>query len=246
MANHISNSIVYYALLRTKQIEKLASFRHASEMYIGDEGELAWVKGLTLQQAESVTVQSIPGIKIYYADGEKLFPKSSLLPERNTPLCNWTPIASAMPLEFPDLNHNYFGIEQNIDIQLIPSSEEQYPAAMLTQFNTLEMYVKTASDVRFRDMFWLIAGEGALITGVPLLPIPGTVFWRKGIHLIPMGYRFEYPALIPTQTVVLQVNSPDLVVWNTSGNCWVAAYKKFRKLSRDAVQKNKTPVDGRY
>jgi hypothetical protein len=61
-----------------------------------------------------------------------------------------------------------------------------------------------------------------------------------------MGYRFEYPALIPTLTDVLQVNSPDLVVWNTSGKCWVAAHIKFRKLSRDAVQKNKIPIDGRY
>lgn len=246
MANHISNSIVYYALLRTKQIEKLANLRHASEIHIGDEGELAWVKGLTLQQAESVTIQSIPGIKIYYADGTKLFPKSSQLPERNIPSCNWTPIASAIHLELPELNHNYFGINQYIDIKLTPSSEEQYPAAMLTSFDTLAMYVKTASDVRFRDMLWLLAGEDVLITGVPLFPIPGTVYWRKGIHLIPMGYSFEHPALIPTLSDVLQVNSPDLVVWNTSGNCWVAAYIKFRKLSRDAVQKNKIPADGRY
>ena len=245
MASYISNNIVYYASLGTDQIELLATLRHATDISIGYNGTTAWVKGLTLQQSESVTIQSIPGKKLYYEKEGKLFPKESMLPSGNVPTCNWTPIHQVLKLELPEVNHNYFWLNQNVEVKLIRSYEEQYPAAMLISFELLEKYIATAAEVRFRDMFWLLAGDAALITGTPLLPIPGTVYWRKGIHLIPMGYQFEYPALLPSLQEVLPFQHSDLIVWNKSGNYWIAGNKKFRELNRTSVRKSKTLVHGR-
>lgn len=245
MASYIPNNIVYYASLGTDQIELLSTLRHAADISIGYVGSTAWVKGLTLQQSESVAIQSIPGKKLYYEKEGKLFPKGSLLPSGTIPICQWTSINQVLKLELPSVNNNYFGLHQQLEVQLIPSYEEQYPAAMLTSFEILEKYVATAAEVRFRDMFWLLAGDAALITGTPLLPIPGTVYWRKGLHLIPLGYHFEYPALLPALQDVLPIQQSDLIVWNKSGNYWIAGNKKFRELNRTSVRKSKILVHGR-
>src|SRR5688572_20218731 len=197
MAGDTSDGINYFISIEKEHLDFLGEIRHWQNIKIGFEEALVWLKDLTHSQVDAIEVKCIPFKQLYYSKGAKLFRQGSLLPERNIPPLLWTAIDRGLPVKLPSFNHNYFGITEKIAIKIIASSEEAEAYALLTSMQSLGSYLETASAIRLKNLQWSIINDQAMIFGVPLLPVNGTVYWRNAHFLFPAGYNLELHTLLP-------------------------------------------------
>ena len=191
----------YYISLPRLNIDCLGAIRNWNDPKLAFDKDIIWIKDLNKIQIESVEIQSIPGITIFYEKDNKLFKRNSLLPYSNIPYSNipsllWTPLTRALPIELPQYNDNFFTISSKLKLQLIPSETEKEGYALITSLHNLGNYIETAPDVRLKPLQWTIINNNALIAGTPMLPIKGEVYWLFESLLIPVGYGFNYPVLL--------------------------------------------------
>lgn len=196
MAEHAANNITEYWLeIPAAYKQLLGNIRHWDNLRAAFEGESLWVRDISNDQAESALIKGLPYSKLYYAREGLLFPKGSLLPSGKMPHALWSPLAYAIPVYMPSLNHNYFGISQAIAVNIIQSQQEQPVYAVLAQKEGAGTYITTAPKVRLSMLKWVVVGNELLITGTPLLPVKGRSYWMCNDFLIPCGFEFELPLL---------------------------------------------------
>jgi hypothetical protein len=239
MAQHLANDISYYLSVAVSHKDTLGSIRHWSQLKIGYEEELIWIKDLSFAQMDALEVKSLPQKSLYYAKDQKLFPLGSLLPERYIPSLLWTPIERGLPLQLPALNHNYFGLTEPIHIELTLSHVEQEAFALLTPLAVLQEYIRMAPEIRLKNLDWVLVGkEKSLVLRTPLLPIQGQVFWRKGNSLLPAGYDFVQYSL---HTFIENLINPDQdqwIVWNTDSSYFSIPKRYVEALSLSSFRQS--------
>lgn len=237
MAKDASNDLTYFLSIDASKSADLASIRHWGSLKLAFEENLIWVKDLDYSQMNSVTVKSIPFHHSYEAKDGKLFPLNSLLPERTVPSLLWTPIERALPVELPDLNHNYFGCDQKLGCSLVKSDVEQSVIASLHSLDALMAYASSAPNVRLKNLEWvLLSDESVLVYGTPLLPLTGTVFWLYENHLLPAGTDFELPILSEAFYNILQPETPSVVLWKEDAGYQLLARSSFQQLSLSSIR----------
>src|SRR6218665_1462135 len=133
-ANHIADRVLG---IETRHQHYLADIRHWSNLNMAAESAMTWVKGFSPEQLQAPELKSIPYTRMYRVEDQLLFPEGSLLPVQKMPSLLWTPIEKAIPLSLPGLNHNYFGIGQQVPVRLVPSNTEREPKALVTSLETL-------------------------------------------------------------------------------------------------------------
>lgn len=246
MAADTSDHIIYYLSIEDKYRGLLGEVRAWENLKIATEGSLVWVMGFSLTQVESVIVQSIPYKQIYYAQDNKLFPYNSMLPDRDVPALLWTPIQRGIPIKLPDFNHNYFGVDELLQIKLVPSKVEQQPYGLLCELSALGEYIKQAPAIRLASLVWVrVEDKQALILGTPFLPIEGTAFWKLGQHLLPLGYEFEEPLLQQVLTELLDETAQNWMLWDVHHSFSEVKRACFQKLSISSYRlsiSNPTPL----
>jgi hypothetical protein len=232
MAKDASNDLSYFLLLDEKDKSYLGSIRHWENLKVGfDEGRV-WVKDLDYTQMSSVEVQTLPSKKIYTEKEGKLFPVGSLLPEGRLPAVMWTPVGRAFPVSRPSLNHNYFGLNETIEIRLIASEHEQDSQASLCSLEQLGAYLESAPAIRLKPLKWTIFDDRyAIVLGTPLLPVAGTAYWIDGSFLLPAGFQLELQVLNRELEQVIGVEKGDYVLWDRSGNYTVIKATEWEELS---------------
>ena len=192
MGNHAANDLIYLISIKQSEVEQLGMIRHWEGLSLGHEADTIWVKGFTVEQIESVALKRIPFIQRYRSEYGKLFPFDSLLPLRNEPALLWTPILRALRVQLPPLNHNFFGLSDNIQLKLVPSQQEQQAMAMIVALTHLQAYLHTAPRIRLEMLQWCLIGEQqAFLLGKPLLPLPGNTYWNQGNFFLPAGLDFD-------------------------------------------------------
>jgi MoxR-vWA-beta-propeller ternary system domain bpX2 len=214
MAENFTNGIEYYLLTDLENKESIATIRHWSQLKVAIDGQELWIKSFTNDQLESVEIKSIPNKKIFYTKGAKLYLLNSLLPEKSVPSLLWTPIERAISVQLPTLNHNFFGIKDKLQIKLVSQDLEKEPFAMITTIVALNQYIQTAPAIRLKNLDWVILNQtDAFILRTPLLPLQGNVFWRNGNFLLPLGFNFEFPALVASMEKAMNPEADHWIVW---------------------------------
>ena len=171
MAENAPNGIKYYLHVPIENLDHLARLREWSNLKMAFDKESVWITNFELIQLDSVWVKSIPIKTIFYSQNGKLFLLNSLLPDRKEPTFLWTPIERALPLHIEKYNTNYFGIEEQLDICIIPSAVQSHAEVMYIALETLENYVLAAPEIRLSKLNWVVVDEKfALLFGTPLLP----------------------------------------------------------------------------
>ncbi len=232
MAKDFTNDISFYLSLKLLQKKHLGAIRIWQNLKIGFDGDTIWLKDLTFEQTQSVEVNSIPYKKIYYTQGGKLFLQNSLLPSQNIPSLLWTPIERGLPVTLPDFNHNYFGNEQKVNIQLIATEQEQEAIAMITSLENLRLFVENAPAIRLQNLKWIIIDNiNAIVLGSPVLPIRGEMFWRDDNFLIPVGFDFDLSILKQSLAKLINPNQENWVVWQADGTYFLIPKNTFNQLS---------------
>lgn len=241
MATDTSNTINYYLCLKKEQIEHLGSIRLWSNLKAAFEGTKIWVTGFEQYQIESLEVKTIPYKTIFDEHDGKLHLHNSLLPERNIPSLLWTKIDRALPIELPSLNHNFFGIEEQISMQLIASETEAPAIAMVTSVDRLKAYIETAPSIRLQNLKWaVLENNEVFILGQPLLPITGNVFWQRADFIIPVGFDFELSLLVNTLNNVLNTGRKSLIIWNKDSSYFKIGHTDLQRLSLSSFRQTFT------
>jgi len=216
----------------------LGRIRHWSNLKIAFDGNDTWVRDLSTEQLQSTEIRSIPYKKLYYLSGQKLFPEGSLLPETTVPTVLWTPIDRGLPLQLPP-HTPVPELTEVIHIRLVPSEEEQEAFALLTEVKVLEKYMHNAPAIRLQNLQWVLTGtHRALITGTPLLPLPGSVYWRRNNQLLPAGYNFEWHVLGDVINRKLDPGNDSWTVWDEAGNWFRIAKKELGPLSTGSFRRS--------
>lgn len=237
MEKNSANSIDYFLAIDDVDKEHLAAIRHWSNVKVATEGTAIWVRNIDFAQLNSLEIKSMPHKKLFYERDGKLFPVNRHLPDRNVPSLLWTPIERAVPVNLPSFNHNFFGINERISIQLILSQVERQAVAMIVGLSVLQHYVESAPAVRLKPMSWAVLNnDKAFLVGTPLLPINGPVFWNRGDALIPAGYDFEFYALSELITRQLSPENDSWVVWNTDATYFLVGKDDLQPLSRGSLR----------
>ena len=215
MEKNAPNDLGWFLKIDAGFKEDLASIRSWENLKLAYESNTIWVTNFDQQQIDSKEVKSMPYKTIFYSKNGKLYPKNSLLPECNQPSLLWTPIERALPIQLPKFNHNYFGIEEQISLQLIQVDEEQEARALLVLIDTLGKYINTAPVVRLKNISWVtINNVEAMLFGTPFLPLNGGAFWIDGNSLIPVGYNFDLHSISHFLYKSICEENNCWIVWN--------------------------------
>lgn len=237
MAKHAANDLVYYLVMDELHRDDLAAIRPWQNLKLAYDQAQIWVKDLSYVQVESPEVKCIPYKTLYYESEGKLFLLNSLLPDRRMPSLLWTPIERALPIKLPSFNHNYFGIDQKVALQLITSEAEYEAEVMITSLDTLEAYLATAPAVRSGPLSWaLLNHDQVLIAGTPMLPVDGDVYWRKDHFIIPAGYEFELDMLCHTMNDLLNPHNDSWILWNSDNTYALVAKEDMQPLSLGSLR----------
>jgi hypothetical protein len=222
----------YWLRLPSKYKHKLSQIRVWKTVRMATDMDDVWVRGISPNQLNSEEIRSIPFKKIYFQHENALFLLGGNLPEEHlkTSLL-WSPIDKALPAEMPDYNFNYFGVDEKIQFNIVPSSVERSVKAQLVDLTLLDAIIPTIPAIRLQPIEWTLLDEKALLIGTPLLSIPGKTFWQQQQFLLPTGYDFEYPELSSYFNKIINQNSNDYIVVNTDNTYYNVPKDKFKKLT---------------
>lgn len=222
----------YWLRLPSKYKEKLAQIRVWKSLRMATDMDDIWVRGIAPNQLHSPEIRSIPFKKIYFQHENVLFLLGGNLPEERlkTSLL-WSPIHKALPVETPDYNFNYFGMDETIELSIVPSSLERTAAAQLISLDTLDVIIPKMPAIRLQPIHWVIIEDKALLIGSPLLSIPGKTYWQTQNFLLPAGYDFEYPELSVYFNKNVNQNSNDMIVMQTDNSYFKIAKENIQKLT---------------
>ncbi|MDV7698973.1 hypothetical protein N6B72_18750 [Chryseobacterium soli] len=222
----------FWAELPKSDEDFLGSIRDWKNVQVALDDEVIWLKDFTEEQTVSPEIQQLPDILLYELREGLLFRKEALVPSKKmrTALL-WSSIDKAMRLSFPASNQNYFGIHEKINIQLIPSDEEQPAAALLCSIASIKEEIPALPKFKLEPIHWMVIDDYALFVGTPLLSLPGKSFWTKNGHFLPAGFDFEFKN---TSLILQQKYNPELdhwLVWSESGSYTAILKTDFRPLS---------------
>lgn len=198
---------MYVLIIPLEQKNQLYSIRHWENLKLANKENFCYVKDFSEVQIQSVLIKQMTSVKVYLEKEQLLFPIKALIPELKMPLgLLWSPIAIALPLDRIKYNHNYFGIQEKVDLKLIKSDLPQVSKALIVEYETLKNYIETAPEVRLINLTWCRINEKIIVFGEPLLPIKGESNWLKHNIYLPNGYTFEYESLFKTLSNLLANN----------------------------------------
>ena len=209
----------------------LGSIRDWKNILIAVDGDTVWLKGFTDEQAAAPELQQLPDFILYELRDGLLFRKDALVPSKKmrTALL-WIPIDKALQLSFPPSNQNYFGIYEQVRIQLKESNEEHPVIALLSNIADIKESIAALPKFKLEKIKWTVMGDKALFMGTPLLSFPGKTYWTKDRHLLPAGLDFEFKNL---STLLQQKYNQEegWLLWDGNGNYLSIKETDFRPLS---------------
>lgn len=219
MAENVANNLVYWLAIDAVHKEFLAQIRHWDNLKIAIDEGLIWIKDFTDWQLRHNLLHSIPFTSFYYIKDNQLFPKGSLLPNRSVPGYLWTPIEKAFPVTLQGFNHNFFALQQQQSVKLVPADVEYPATVLLVDIKEANSYITSAPAVRLQHLKWVLVNQTmAFIIGEPLLPLSGKTFWQTESFILPVGYDMEFPVLKKIIAQQLDPAGHYLIWWSDETN----------------------------
>ncbi|KUJ60702.1 hypothetical protein AR687_16885 [Flavobacteriaceae bacterium CRH] len=223
---------MYFLEIKKEHKDFLGSIRHWDNLKLAFETDTIWIKDFSLEQINSAEMLQIPYKVVYELKENLLFEKDKLLPSKKLPSgLLWSPILRSLPVSLPKFNHNYFGIDQKLEIGLKPSEDIKEAFAMLVNFDELKLYIESAPKYRLELLNWVVVKEKILILGNPMLPVKGKTFWFEHNFLIPTGYNFEWFALSKTLQEKINPSEENIIIWNMDNSYSEIPKETIKQLS---------------
>lgn len=235
MADHIEGDIKYLARIPVSSFDQLSVVYNWNHLLMAHEEGYYWLKGLSVDEMDSVEIKSITGIQRFQSKLGKLYPFQDLLPIANEPSCLWTPIKRAIHLELPSKNHNFFDLAPSIAVKITPSEETKSAHCLRCSLDNFGEYVKSTTSIRLKNLLWTVMGSDALVLGSPMLPLPGESYWNEASMIIPSGYDLEFPILSRTIDRRLNPDGRCYLLWDKDGKYMRIPKSSFVPLTRSSA-----------
>jgi uncharacterized protein YehS (DUF1456 family) len=222
----------FWAELPRKDEDFLGSIRDWKNIQLSVDDEVIWLKGFTDEQAVSPEIQQLPDFLLYELRDGLLFRKDALVPSKRvrTALL-WNPIDKVLRLTFPVLNHNFFGIDEQVQVRLKASEEEQPAIALWCSMADIKDTIVALPRFKLERIQWTTIGNKALFLGTPVLSFPGQTYWAKDGHLLPAGFDFEFRNMSSLLQRKYNTNQDQWLLWNEDGSVLPINKTDFRELS---------------
>lgn len=187
---------MFFLSIPAENKNSLASIRHWEQLKLATKDQEIWVKGFSQEQIESTTVKCMSHKTIFVEKELLLFTINGLVPVKKLPSgLLWSPIDIALPLDRFKYNNNFFGIQDKLELKLVPDHNPKKTMALLVDFDDIEAYIEQVPAIRLNSLSWCRIDDQIMIFGEPLLPIKGKSFWLINNMLLPSGWNFEYSSL---------------------------------------------------
>ncbi|MAX78762.1 MAG: hypothetical protein CL843_01120 [Crocinitomicaceae bacterium] len=241
MAKNVARSLSYLLKIQKQHLNDLREMVSWPELLVAFNQDEIWLTGFTQEQINASEVKTIPYKEVYRAKEQLLYPLNSSLPERTFPNgLKWKSIKEQIPVRIDQFNHNYFGIDSEINVQLKRNVSTTLPSFLLVDLTELETYINTASSIRLQPLQWLVINQTqALIQGNPLLPLYGDLFWQREDMVFPLGCDLELPIIQEILTQKLTKEQGQYIFWNKNGTYFLIAKTSFRPLSISSFRKTR-------
>lgn len=197
MEDHVRNSVEYFISLSYTLKSSLYKLRDLTHLKIAIDEDLIWVRGFLEAEIGSTAVLSLPTACRYYLHKAQLYLVGNRLPSLVEPSLLWTPIQRGLKVETPKQNFNYFGIQHQHSISLIPSAKEQPIDVAICSLDMLRFYVSIAPKVRLDSLMWcMFEIDQAIVIGEPVLPIRSQDYYIVDCFIIPAGFVIKYTNMV--------------------------------------------------
>ena len=237
MANDAQGNVKYYCVVNKSDLGTLENLRKWENLKVAFDESKIWLSNFSELQINAKETKQLPYKEIFYSKNAKLYPQGSLLPSGNEPNFLWTPIQRALPIDLPKINHNFFGIDEMIHMNLITSEIEREATAILVSLDQLYVYTNTHAKIRWKNLRWVILNKkNALVFGTPLLPINAQSYYAHNNMLIPCGYEFELSILTEKYSTKIDPENDCWIVWNETGTYFKIEQKLLKPVSRTSVK----------
>ncbi|RQO41672.1 hypothetical protein DBR39_03390 [Chryseobacterium sp. KBW03] len=222
----------FWAELPRPDEDFLGSIRDWKNIQIAVEEETIWLRGFTDEQAAAPEIQQLPDFILYELRDGLLFRKEAWVPSKKmrTALL-WIPIDKALQLTFPPSNQNYFGIQEQVQVRVKESNEEQPVVALLSNIVDIKESITALPRFKLEKIKWTVLGDKALFMGIPLLSFPGKTYWTKDRHLLPAGLDFEFKNVSTLLQQKYNKESEGWLLWDENGSYLLIKETDFRPLS---------------
>ncbi len=213
----------------------LAAIHRYDFLKIARQENLVWVKNISEKLLLTAAIQRIPSQRIYATAEGLLYPYGKLIPIGNLPDLTWLPLQQGLPVELPPINPNYFGMEEEIPLALVPRATPETALFLLVNLVDLERYLATAAAWRLAALQWMVIGNyHALLKGKPMAPLLGTPYWRRGAHILPLGLDLEWPMLAQATHQHLDPAQNHWIFWQKNSHYGLLPKNHFKPLSRSS------------
>ncbi|MBI1286258.1 MAG: hypothetical protein GC178_01655 [Flavobacteriales bacterium] len=238
MGRNAESGLNYYLVIDGGDDEALRGLMSYQHLKVARDGTKTWVTGFCEALINATVVLVIPNKSTYYERCGNLFPTGSLLPAMKMPTSLlWTPINRAVDVTLGSLNHNFFGIDQQWDVQLVESNIEHEPNVLRVKLQTLETYTSAAPTIRLKGLSWVRLNENeALVFGRPLLPLNGKAYYQQGQAIVPIGSEFELYILAEQMHLRMDAERTNLFVWSEDARFFTVPKENVVPLSRSSVR----------
>lgn len=196
---------------------------------------IVWVKNIPNGLIKTATIQRIPSQVMYRAKEGLLYPYGKQIPIGDLPDLAWQAIQNKLMVLLPSINPNFFGVQASVPVQLMPSSAFKKGLFLLVNLADLEVYLKTAAAWRLDSLSWTVIGNyHALIKGTPMVPVQGKPYWKRGQHLLPLGWDLEWPILSAAAAKRLDPSKRHWIFWQKNSQYNLIPKTHFKSLSRSS------------
>ncbi|SHM32734.1 hypothetical protein [Flavobacterium chilense] len=223
---------MYFLEINKEHKDFLGAVRHWENLKIAFETNTIWIKEFSAEQINSAEVLQIPYTKTYELKDNLLFEIGKQLPTKKLPSgLLWSPVLRGLPVSLPNFNHNFFGIDQTLQITLKRSENVKEAHALLVEYQELKSYIELAPKFRLEPLQWIVIHNKALIIGKPLLPLKGDTYWFKNDFLLPSGYDFEWTVLTQALKDKLNPFDKNIILWNKDNSYSSISKQNIKPLS---------------
>jgi hypothetical protein len=239
MATHVGNGVESIAHLPGSSYEVFRQVWHLDSLRIAKTDDGFWLKGLTAEDIKRAEVRSILNLQFFELKELFLYLKGNLVPERKMPSgLLWHPIQQALKVDLPSFNENLFEVPGSLNLEFIPSSDEQDIFMSIVMKADLLKYVDSVPQHFYNELKWCVFGkEQAILLGVKIPSIVSVRYWKYKHLLLPVGYSFKYEFL---KEVVNELHKKagqnDYWVFNNAGSFFSLPQDPLSQMSRSSVK----------
>jgi hypothetical protein len=196
-----------------------------------------WLRGRDLDDAVDLALRKLPGARRYtvLADG-KLRPAGARVPAGRLPEGTWLSLASwARPEPQPAALGGV--LRERVRPELVRSTREREPGALLTAVATWNAWATGAPAVRLKPLrFAVSADRRVLVQGTPLPPLPGERYAVSDGIATPCGFDWSPAVEAMSLRKRLGLDEGDLALFDREGVCELIRGPSFVAASRSAVR----------